>query len=370
MSLDPRLTIVLTLKDRVPFTLRWMRFVNEERFPFRIIIADGGTDNAAGEILGNKSNFPNVTYDYIRYPIDESVTVYYKKVSDSLSRVEAPYLLLADNDDFFCVEGIIKSLEFLEENPEFVASRGNYLGFSVKTKHVDDNGDKLELYGEIDLRGLIYPSVIHGEENAADRLINYFTAWSPNWYNVYRTDIFRSCWNQICDLEMKEIHLMEHTLSALLVTKGKIFAGYYPYYYRQYGGQGVTASIEAMKTQGDYFDKMLIESWSKDYASFLKIIAGSIVERDNITDEDANKIVKNAYRKFMGPTVAIPFVIEFERKNIAAMGKIRKTFHICKKKICQLKAVLSEQTSKDGNRKLQYADQPTHRIREFLLKKP
>lgn len=368
MSLDQRLTIILPLKDRVPFTLRWMHFVNDGFFPFKIIIADGGTDNSVGEILANKSNFPNVTYEYIRYPADENYTIYFKKISDALDLVETPYLLLADNDDFFSVEGIIKTIAFLEENPEYIASRGNYLGFSVKSQHADGNADNLELHGEINLIGLNYLSVSLDEKSAAGRLINYFSAWSPNWYNVYRTDIFRTCWNRMCNFNMKDIFFMEITLSALLVTKGKIFIGSYPYYYRQFGGQGSTASQDAERNLGnDWFDRMLIESWPQDYASFLKIVATSIVERDNISQEDANRIVHGAFRILRKqPTIiANQYLTNGEIKHSGVMWIIRKIYRKCRGKARYWKAKLL-----GYKRKLEYDNQPTNRIREFLLKKP
>ena len=41
-----QLTIVLTLKDRAPFSDRWMHYMDDARCPYPILIADGGTDQA------------------------------------------------------------------------------------------------------------------------------------------------------------------------------------------------------------------------------------------------------------------------------------------------------------------------------------
>src|SRR3990172_1432256 len=38
------LTVILTLWDRVDFTYRWMRWMDQQRFPYKILIADGGLD--------------------------------------------------------------------------------------------------------------------------------------------------------------------------------------------------------------------------------------------------------------------------------------------------------------------------------------
>ena len=53
MTADNELTILLTLKDRAPFTFRWMSYANSIRFPFKVLIADGGADETAS--CGSKS---------------------------------------------------------------------------------------------------------------------------------------------------------------------------------------------------------------------------------------------------------------------------------------------------------------------------
>ena len=72
------LTILLLLKDRTPFTWRWMNYYNQIGLPFKVLIADGGKDKSI-EKLADKSLFPNIDYEYIRYPYDENLGVFFKK---------------------------------------------------------------------------------------------------------------------------------------------------------------------------------------------------------------------------------------------------------------------------------------------------
>ena len=48
MSADANLTILLTLKDRAPFTRRWLTYAAAAELPYRILVADGSSD-----LLGN-----------------------------------------------------------------------------------------------------------------------------------------------------------------------------------------------------------------------------------------------------------------------------------------------------------------------------
>ena len=118
------LTVILILKDRVQFTFRWMRYVDAVHFPFKILIADGGSDEKIMQQLAIQENYPNVNYEYIRYPYDETYKHFYIKIVDVISRVDTPYVLMADNDDFFLVDGIKLSIDFLKKNKDFSSCRG------------------------------------------------------------------------------------------------------------------------------------------------------------------------------------------------------------------------------------------------------
>src|SRR5882724_9951954 len=91
------LTIVLVLKDRPQFTWRWMKYYNQINLPFKVLIADGGKDTSV-EKLADRSLFPNLDYEYIRYPYDENIPTFLNKLQAVMSRVHTPYTLLTDND--------------------------------------------------------------------------------------------------------------------------------------------------------------------------------------------------------------------------------------------------------------------------------
>lgn len=81
---DKDMTVLLLLKDRSLFTWRWMAYANKSHFPFKVFIADGGRDGTVEKILSDKSHFPHVDYEYVRYPYDRILSKYYAKVLDAL----------------------------------------------------------------------------------------------------------------------------------------------------------------------------------------------------------------------------------------------------------------------------------------------
>ena len=59
MPIDSNLTVLLTIKDRQPFTFRWMKYANDTSLPFKVLVADGGKDPVVIQKLSNYQNFPN-----------------------------------------------------------------------------------------------------------------------------------------------------------------------------------------------------------------------------------------------------------------------------------------------------------------------
>src|SRR3990167_5322939 len=118
-KMDKLLTVILLIKDRPTFTRRWMHFTHSTQFPFQILIADGGQDTALEKNLKNTSNYPNLNYEYLRYTYDKNKQRYLLKIMDVLNKVKTPYVILADDDDFWGVEGLRKSILFLEENNDY-----------------------------------------------------------------------------------------------------------------------------------------------------------------------------------------------------------------------------------------------------------
>src|SRR5438132_8502638 len=143
-DIDRDLTVLLPLKGRPEFTLRWMKYADSVRFPFRVLIADGGEDDTGRKVLSNKANFPNVDYEYLRHPYDQTYAEYYSKVVDALSRIETPFVALADNDDCFIGEGLKLAVEFLRVHPDYSACVGHvgvcWVTYSDRFVHYDYDG--------------------------------------------------------------------------------------------------------------------------------------------------------------------------------------------------------------------------------------
>lgn len=228
------LTIVLTLKDRSSFTKRWMNYMNDVKCPYKILIADGGYDSEIQEYLSNKSNFPNLIYEYIRYPKDSSLEIFYEKLNDVIMRVNTKYILLADNDDFFLLKNIKDILSFLDSDDRYIGARGAHVELTIygrdrKLKNITQGYNYLALQHfvksiEDDTSELRFENFI----NNLDKY-NYY----QNWYCIFNTQKFQSVWKELNMLPVKDINIQEIITHFLILRLGKLKIFDFPFYIRQ-----------------------------------------------------------------------------------------------------------------------------------------
>jgi len=296
-ELKKELTVIIPLKDRAPYTSRLMTYLDKIAFPFKVMLADGGKDKRIMEILLNKSNYPNVNYEYIRYPIDNTYADYYKKMVDALSQVKTPLVVMGDNDDFFNVQGIEKSIEFMCAHPDYSACRGEIFRFRLnpRTKKRGIEG----LYGEINKCEKLYDSVSIVQNTASQRINDHFNNYVPTWYDVHRTDQLNRYFQILAGLNIKDIYLAELLISFLTITNGKACRGSYLYLLRQASAKGSTSFKE--NENNDMFDRMLLETWSLDFNKFTGAIAGELLSHEGIGQDEAIRAIKKLYRHYINP---------------------------------------------------------------------
>jgi len=342
------LTIVLALKDRVPFTIRWMHYANSMHFPFKILIADGGTDERVPEIFSKKLNFPNLSYEYIRYPFDQTYTHFYTKLADALAHVETPFAVMADNDDFFVVDGLLRSVEFLRNHPDYSSCRGIIAGVRIRpnTKY----GEFSYAYGDkkdISFAKMIYMPGSTLNDTASERVKDQFSCYRTNWYDVFRIEQLRENYRILRDLDTKDLILAQNIPMLLGYVVGKVYRGNFYYLVRQWDGPGSSDKTEN-REKGDHFDRMLLETWSADFKAFANAIASAISQKDGIPFDDAYRIVKKSYREFMAPAI-IDCLSAQRQLSIASslsrgiIEKLGTTGYLLRRQYLFIKRVITDQ---------------------------
>ena len=300
MTADNELTILLPLKDRAQFTYRWMSYANSIRFPFKVLIADGGADETVPKVLSNKTNFPNVNYEYRRYPYDQTYAEFYSKMADALSRIKTPFVVMADNDDFFIAEGLRANVEFLRAHLDYSSCSGQIGVFWVTPS--DECSQSNRVYGkQIEYKWCSRTSPVI-QETATQRIGSKISADRLTYYDVQRTEELKAKFETVRSLDLKNLYLVEFLLTFLAGIEGKIQRIDRLYLMRQWNSPDTTAGRHEEKF-GDYWGQMLVESWSDDFTKFLNMVAAALVEKDRISMEDARNHVRKCYKTFVAPFI-------------------------------------------------------------------
>jgi glycosyltransferase domain-containing protein len=318
------LTIVLTLKDRAAFTHRWMSYANEVRFPFKVLIADGGADESVRGILSDKGRFPNLDYEYVRYPYDRTYSQYYAKAADVLSQVRTPLVVMADNDDFFVIDGLKECVDFMAEHREYSACGGQCASFWVGPAADDPagtvHGKRVEWKVSSGARSEV-------AETGAQRISNLSRSANDVYYLVHRSDELARQFRLVRDFNPRDLFLVEQLITNLTAVAGKIKHLDTLYIARQLNAPGSSGG-EHLKKHGGWFGLMLVPTWSEDFTKFVEISAAALAQADGISIGEARQCVVSSYRLSVAPsllselldeptvTTSMPLVVQLVRRLV------------------------------------------------------
>lgn len=279
MATDTQLTILLTLKGRNPFTLRWLWHANRVCLPYHIFIADGEVHPTLAGLIKDPKVFPNLSIEYHCYD-DQSYSHYYRKVVDALSKISTPYVMMSDNDDFLFPSGIMRSIAFLNDAPEYVCAGGSPARFMIKPFTYSPN----YLQGEViklDLSG--YLSRDLDDPLAAKRVIDQFRNPRLLFYNVYRKADLLRMFREIVEHDFGSLTVFEIFLWLRTVTLGKVKSDAKQVsYLRQIATSSSTNISEFSQNAAIHIHNLIHSHFAADVQATVTSIAAIAAQTDGV----------------------------------------------------------------------------------------
>lgn len=292
------LTVVLILKGRPTFTRRWLAYA-KAYLNYPILVADGSSDedSAGTAVLCRELAASGFAVEYVRYPYDANLSLFYSKLADAIGRVRTPYVALADNDDFFWPESLAACVEFLESNPDHVACGGRMVGFTV------DDESQGRLYG----RRVAFhsPAVSFSslrQKSAAERVRAHFARYHPTWYDVQRVEVLKKAVETLRVADPTNVFLVELWTSFLAAAAGPI--GHLPraYLFRQRDTPTSAAADDSAR--GGYLERSLAPTWEREAATLCADIADAVSARDGLPREAAQALVCACFDAYTAAAIA------------------------------------------------------------------
>ena len=268
------LTIIIPTKNRNFFLEKNLSYYSKQLFKGNIIIADSSDHEYLEENTKIVQSFKNIniTHKYI-------FGVYFDVLSKVMPMVKTKYVVCSGDDDYFVIEALSESIDFLEKKNDFIAVHG----LGVLLRMDEKNHNKI-------LHSVPYHIPAYLNNTAKERLKNFSSNKGVLNFSVHRSDVFKKvCVGKLDSFE-KEHDLDEYLNSMLSVVYGKI---------------GQTSRISIVRTFVPSAKTYVVpisgflnsKNYKKNFDFFSNELSKALSKVDNISFETSKKIIFSKYNK-------------------------------------------------------------------------
>lgn len=177
-----RLTVVIPTYNRSLYLDRQLQYYDTVKFLGTILIGDSSDDKFEKKSYTSViKKYPNLDIQYHYFNMKKIAFQHAAvKIVYMLDEIKTPYVAFAGDDDFQVPTGLHQCVEFLDNNPDYIAAHGVRLNFTL-----DD-----QIYGNI--IGLdAYEGYAWDMDNPVERWHNYMESGIATIFYVHRTPIWK-----------------------------------------------------------------------------------------------------------------------------------------------------------------------------------
>ena len=138
-------------------------------------------------------------------------------------------------------------------------------------------------------------------------------------YAVHRTDLLRRHFEAVRDCNPRDLFLMEQLVMFLTAIAGKTRQLDTLYIARQQDSPGSSGGAHQDRF-GDWYDRMLLPTWSEDFTRFVDCAAAALSRADGIPAEEARRTVVESYKMSVAPSLLADLVEEPTVSCVDAAG--------------------------------------------------
>jgi glycosyltransferase domain-containing protein len=276
------ITYVIPTYERVTYLERLLDFFALKELPYEIWIADSSRPFVSAQnqkIIDSFSKRLKVRYE--NYPVSISV---FRKLSETLAKVETEFVVVCADDDFQLPTSVEKCAQFLKENPDYSLAQGIGYGFRLINAKSDGNGALRVLWNQAghDL----------SQDSALKRLASHLENYRPTFYGAHRT-------KQLAESMSKAEKMTtgggfgEILTSCLTVIQGKVKRFRIPFEIRD------CQSLEDPLTTRSWSEVLVGEDFTERYLLFRKHLVEAILKSSSETEGAVTAEIKRIMSKYL-----------------------------------------------------------------------
>jgi len=283
-----KLTIILQYKDRYDYACRWLKFAYSNCCPFEIIVADGSSSKDIEKYIKKNKLSSRLKIKYLKSDYDQTFKVYYKKILNALCFVKTPYVLLADDDDFYNFKNIKECIYFLEKDQSIVTCGGQTANFKILDGNLKGKKVLLDNANKNDFKN----------NSLLENLEEYLLLHKGIYYNIHRIKDYKRAWSISSKYNLSP-RMCELFIEMYILTSGKAKILPIITYYRQFDH----THNNSIKLENDFFDEMMKYNWHRDLNIVLDTISIKLAKFNKMDHNDIkNKLLEHC-KKFFTPWI-------------------------------------------------------------------
>jgi len=205
-------------QNRAPFLRRAFRFYEDEKLPYRIVLADSSEPEMKAEVK-RLVEFSSLNIELHDYAFGFNPV---RKFEFALSTIDTEYVVMIADDDFIFPGALISCVEFLKGNPTYSAANGRSYLFSIAETGVYGPVSSVE----------VYPQRALEAASPERRFKTHMRNWTTNAYSVQRTGNLKDI-IAVHNRLGEDIRAMELHWYATNVIRGKVAKLDVDYNFRQ-----------------------------------------------------------------------------------------------------------------------------------------
>ncbi len=263
-------SIVIPSKDNPDNVIKLINYYKSVNYTGYILIGDGSkylNDNTKKNILSTNDYPFKLLYNH--WPLCSEINTTLKL----LELVETNYVAWSGDDDYYTIDGIYNSVDFLKNNKKYISVHGDIIMLGISKKH-----NKI-------LNARFYEMIKSDNVDPLSRLSDYIFGKSGDpFYAIHRTQQMKN--NYKYGGQIEDHLLATGELPALMAML-----------------QGPCAKIKGIslirtnsethlqRNRPDLITKILSDNWTKDYSKLKSILVGELNRSiDNLSKDYIEKL--------------------------------------------------------------------------------
>ncbi len=278
-------TIIIPTRNRHQYLKRAVDYYSSFQ-DISIIICDSSANR-----FENADVLPK-NFQYLHVPGN----TFAQKIASTSECITTPYVLMSADDDFITLQGIEKSIQFLEANRDYSSAQGHYIAYY----YVSGRIHYIPLY----TAGIGLD--IHNKD-IKERVSRYFGSGVQMYYCVHRTEFFKEIFRTM-DRQIFNMNLIEYYIGLATLINGKhqVLPEFYASRELLRNSSGKSAGINEISVDPKF---------AREYDAFLQHTSAHLAMKTHTSVEEAGEFLKQVIQTYINSASSKTFYGKRKRSN-------------------------------------------------------